>query len=265
MSRFHTPRITSASKVLLGLAGVLWAGLSCAVTLVTDKLPELKPSFVAVGTTDPIPGTPPTFLGTGFVVGDGDYVIKAAHVVKAPLDYEHRQSFAVYSGSARNLQVWKADIEVRDTAHDVALLKVVGLHHPALHFDDSAQVQEGEELLFTGFPLGTLLGFYPVTHRATVSAITPAVIPAYRAEQLTAQAIRQIPTPFDLFELDATAYPGNSGSALYRPDNGHVVGLVNMVMVKNTNETLLTESSGITYAIPSRYITDLMKSAGVKP
>jgi S1-C subfamily serine protease len=68
--------------------------------------------------------------------------------------------------------------------------------------------------------------------------------------------------PFPVFQLDATAYPGNSGSPVYDPATGEVIGVVNMVFVKGTKEAALERPSGITYAIPSRYLVELLKSGG---
>ena len=62
-----------------------------------------------------------------------------------------------------------------------------------------------------------------------------------------------------MFQLDATAYPGNSGSPVYDPDTGDVIGVVNMVLVKSTKESVLTQPSGITYAIPSAHVLDVLK------
>ena len=65
-------------------------------------------------------------------------------------------------------------------------------------------------------------------------------------------------TPFKIFQLDGTAYPGNSGSPLYDPDSGVVYGIINMVMIKGLKETAITHPSGISYAIPASYIRDLL-------
>ena len=67
-----------------------------------------------------------------------------------------------------------------------------------------------------------------------------------------------------MFQLDATAYPGNSGSPLYHPQTGRVVGVINKVFVKETTENVLKDPSGITYAIPARYAEALMTKAGLK-
>ena len=65
-------------------------------------------------------------------------------------------------------------------------------------------------------------------------------------------------SPFLIFQLDGTAYPGNSGSPLYDPDTGVVYGIINSVLVKGLKETAITSPSGITYAIPASHIRDLL-------
>ena len=66
---------------------------------------------------------------------------------------------------------------------------------------------------------------------------------------------------YPVFQLDATSYPGNSGSPLYDPATGEVVGVLNMVFVKGTKEKALTDPSGISYAIPSGYLQALIGAA----
>ena len=46
---------------------------------------------------------------------------------------------------------------------------------------------------------------------------------------------------------------------LYDPDTGEVLGVVNMVFVKGTKESALTQPSGITYAVPSSHLEQLLK------
>jgi S1-C subfamily serine protease len=97
-----------------------------------------------------------------------------------------------------------------------------------------------------------------VTHKALLSAKTPISVPAASAKQLDAKMIAQMQrSPFSVFQLDATAYPGSSGSPLYDPATGGVVGIINMVYVKGMKENAISNPSGITYAIPSNYIRRL--------
>ena len=62
-------------------------------------------------------------------------------------------------------------------------------------------------------------------------------------------------------QLDATAYPGNSGSPLFDPATGRVLGVINSVLVKGNKEAAIEKPSGISYAIPVRYVHELLKKA----
>jgi S1-C subfamily serine protease len=117
-------------------------------------------------------------------------------------------------------------------------------------------------LLFTGFPIGPVLGLIPVTHRAMVSALTPVATPASSARELSPRAVTQLAHgPYKVLQLDGTAYPGNSGSPLYDIEHGAVVGIINMVFVKGTRESALTQPSGISYAMPAKPLAELVKQA----
>lgn len=251
-------------RKLLLLILLLFCGGANSASL-ADTVAVLKHSIVAIGTLQADRSPPVLFLGTGFAVADGNHVITNAHVVPPMLDIEHDEKLVIFSGKGDEAETVDAKKVLVDTAHDLVLLKIAGPPMPVLHFGDSTFMREGDSLAFTGFPIGVVLGYYPVTHRATLSAITPIVIPVAHADQLTSQSIRQLRTPFKVFQLDATAYPGNSGSPLYAPDTGKVIGIVNMVFVKNTKEHILSDPSGIAYAIPGDYIVDLIRRAGLKP
>jgi len=93
-----------------------------------------------------------------------------------------------------------------------------------------------------------------------ISAITPVSLPALTSQNLNAKMILQLRgTPFYVFQLDGTAYPGNSGSPLYNAETGEVVGIINKVFVQGTKEAALTHPSGITYAVPGKFIRELLE------
>ena len=146
-----------------------------------------------------------------------------------------------------------------DKLHDIALLRFSGDPVPALKIGDSASVREGRMMAFTGFPIGMVLGFHPATHRGMVSAITPVVMPGITAKQLDAAMIARLRTSaYMVFQLDGTAFPGNSGSALYDPEDGTVYGIINSVFVQGTRENAVGHPSGIAYAIPGKYIREML-------
>jgi len=223
-----------------------------------QTLAKVKPSIVGVGTILPTRNPARIFSGTGFVVGDGLTVVTNVHVLPPALDEAQKERLVVYSGAALNPQTHEARVVARDPEHDIALLRLSGSPLPAMTLGDSNTVREGATMAFTGLPLGMVLGFNPATHRGIVAAITPYVSPTYNSRQLNAKVIRRLARPFVVFQLDAIAYPGNSGSPMYDPETGVVYGVLNSVFIKESKENLLKQPSGITYVIPGNYIRELL-------
>lgn len=219
-----------------------------------------KPSIVGVGTVQKTRSPQVNFLGTGFVLDDGLHVITSAHVVPEVLDIANQESYIVITGKGKEPGLRAATLAAVDKEHDLALLRIGGAPLPAMKLGEASNVREGQNLIFTGFPIGMILGFYPVTHRAMVSSITPIILPAHNSRQLNAKMISQLQKPaYTVFQLDGTAYPGSSGSPLYDPETGLVYGVINMVFVKGKKEAVLSNPSGITYAIPVNHVRQLLQ------
>lgn len=243
----------------------LFQGFIFAGPLWGDELPRtiarLKPSIVGIGTYQKTRSPAVNFLGTGFAVGDGTLVITNAHVI--PNDVEGSKVEVLVVIVAKNETETELRITTRvglDREHDLLLLKISGPPLPAMEIGDSGTAREGQVFAFTGFPIGMVLGFHPVTHRGMLSSITPIVLPAANSRRLDSQSILQLKkSAFPVFQLDGTAYPGNSGSPLYDPDTGVVYGIINMVLIKGLKESALAQPSGITYAIPSSYLRDFLQ------
>ena len=255
---------TTWPSLILGLMGL---GLIGVATLshaeVADTLTTIKPGVVGVGTFQPSRSPRTTLSGTGFVVGDGRHIVSCAHIFNRDLDSEKNETWAVLTGRDRQVLVRKASIVARDKGRDLILLKIDGDALPALKLAGTDTAREGSQLYFTGYPLGSILGLNPSTHRAGLAAIVPIYTPVQNASQLNLRTLKQAQSPYEVFELDAIAYPGNSGSPVWHPDTGEVVGVVNSVFVKGTKETALTAPSGISYAIPVKYVRELLQQAGV--
>ena len=248
---------------LTGLAAAL-AGVAATGAQQVPAIERVKPSIVAIGTFLPTRSPAIQFVGTGFVVADGRHVITNAHVVDTILDKAKMESRIVLVSVGGLPSRRDAEVLATDKVHDLAVMKIAGEPLPALRIGDSGGVSEGQLLAFTGFPIGMVLGFHPATHRAMVSAITPVALPGITSNQLNAQVISRLrESAYNVFQLDATAYPGNSGSPLYDPDEGWVIGIINSVFIQGTRESAISHPSGITYAIPARYIRDILLSAKV--
>lgn len=248
----------SACGALLVLTAVFGSGPIAAQGL-PDTITRIKPAIVGIATHQPLRSPRTRLLGTGFAVADGRHVITSEHVLPAALDAagKERLVVAVVGESGRESDLRVAERVGVDRARDLALLKVEGAPLPVLRLAEGAPVREGQTMAFTGFPIGTRLGLVPATHRGTVAAITRMVIPPRAAHELTTAAARRLREPFEIYQLDGTAYPGNSGSPLFDPETGAVVGVVNMVFVPEGGEPAL-RPSGISYAIPVRYVRHLL-------
>ena len=224
-----------------------------------QAIARIKPSVVGVGSLQKTRTPPMNFIGTGFAAGDGLSVLTCAHVIQKLLDANPNEVIGILTGQGEAAQFRPAKVVSIDTEHDLALLRLAGAPLPALALGDAGTVREGQAMAFMGFPLGTLLGLHHVTHRATVSSLTPVVMPSENAQRLDTRRLAQLQkSPYTVFQLDATAYPGSSGSPLFDSETGVVYGIVNMVYVKGLKETAISAPSGITYAIPGNYMQAIL-------
>ncbi len=252
----------SGRRIFLGAAAaaLLMAGPSARADL-PDTVARVKPSVVVVGTFRATDSPRFRMRGTGFVVADGNHAVTNAHVL--PEATENMAGMTVVVQVRRpggDLSMRQATVLQVDRVHDLALMRFEGAAAPVMQVGDSGAVREGQAVAFMGFPIGGALGFSPVTHRALVSSITPAAMPTPTARHLNAATIRSVRAgPFDIFQLDGTAYPGNSGGPLFDPESGAVLGVVNMVFIKGSRESALSQPSGISYAIPSRFVAELIE------
>ena len=224
-----------------------------------DTIEKIKPSIVGIGTFQKTRRPPSHFHGTGFVVADGLHIATNAHVLPERIDTEKKEVLSVFAGKAEKVEIREATRVAEDRDHDLVILKITGRPLPALTLGDSTRVREGELYAFTGFPIGMVLGLNAVTHRAIISAITPIVIPQLSGQQLDKKVVMRLTAPYNVFQLDATAYPGNSGSPLYNPETGQIVGIINKVFIQETKETVIQKPSGISYAIPINYLQELLR------
>lgn len=229
-----------------------------------EVVAKVKPSVVGIGIHTPTSRPQNILRGSGFVIGNGHYVVTNAHVLPEELDDNLLQKMAVFIGSGKKAKVRQAEIVATSKLYDLAILKLSGQPLPPMKLADEKFRADGSYIAFTGFPIGTVLGLYPVTHRGIIASTTPTVIPAQTAGQISIQMLKSMRNPYLVYQLDATAYPGNSGSAMYDMKTGEVLGIINKVFVQTTKEAVISNPSGITYAIPVKYLHKIIRENKIK-
>lgn len=248
-----------------------WVVLACAAFSCRADLPatiaKVKASILVVGTYKETNSPRFSLRGTGFVVASGSQLVGNLAVTNAhvlpdgnPAEADPAQIVVQVRNGQNELSARRATVLEVDKAHDLALLKLDGPAVPAMALRGAEPVREGQAVALMGFPIGAALGFSPVTHRGIISSITSVATPPGSGRQLNAAAARALRDGnFEVYQLDATAYPGNSGGPLFDPESGELLGVINSVFVKASRESALTSPSGITYAIPSQFVRELVQ------
>jgi S1-C subfamily serine protease len=238
-----------------------WSDTPSSETKLVSQIRKVRPSIVAVGTYYFKDSPKLRYHGTGFAVGDGTLIITNAHTV-AQIEEEKRiKQLRVFHREFQS-HGWRVSLLKRDDEHDLAVLKLENGMMLPLKLADSGSVQEGETVAFTGYPIGLILGLHATTHAGIISAISPIVLPSPTARTINKQIVEYLRRPYKVFQIDATAYPGNSGSPVFRISSGEVIGIINMVFVKGKKENIIKEPSGITYAIPANFARSLIEEYG---
>lgn len=261
--------------LLLGAAAA-WGGGGAlgarAASGLPDLIAEARPSILAVGTYRATDSPRFGFRGTGFVVadgrGEGTLVATNFHVLPAGADSEAGPQVAVVLAQRRGEGAQAggegggrmARVVATDRVRDLALLHIDGPPLPALKLAPGGSAREGQDIALMGFPIGGVLGYAVVTHRGIVASVTTGALPAPTASQLDPRALARLRQGnFELLQLDATAYPGQSGSPVLDIASGRVIAVVSMVLVKGSRESALSSPTGITYAVPAAYLEELLR------
>lgn len=243
-------------RELLGAAAALLAAAGVASAAEVDRVALVARSRGAVfpiGTYSPTDSPRFGFSGTAFAVSDGRLLVTNVHVVQPGQDSGKRMAIRIERAGSRE-EYRELELVAMDRANDLALLRPVvpGRLPATLELGPDAMAPEGTDVLLLGYPLAGALGFSQIAHRGMIAAITHMALPSPSARGLNAALVRQLRAdPIDILQLDATAYPGNSGGPLLDQQTGQVVGVVSMVFAKAGHESVIGQPSGISYAIPA--------------
>jgi S1-C subfamily serine protease len=258
-----------AGAALLAAAGTA-AGLpgGAVAADLPSVIAAIKTSVLPVGTYSATGNPRFAFRGTGFVVGDGTLVATNFHVLPEGAEVESGPQMAVLAtrGSSGEAPVRRARVVATDRLRDLVLLQIEGAPLTPLTLADAGLAREGQGIALLGFPIGGTLGYSVVTHRGIIASLTTVALPAPTARQLDPRAVARLREGnFEVLQLDATAYPGNSGGPVIDAETGVVLGVVNQVLVKSSRESALSSPTGITYAIPVALLRDLLRDVPRPP
>ncbi len=245
------------------------AAAGTSPVVVADPFPSVvaavRPSIVAIGSYY-FKDTPTVqYVGTGFVVDDGLTVVTNAHVVQSLYKSNRIPQMRVFFPDDQPVAGRRAKIIGQDKFHDVAVLRIEGQPAPPLVLDSQREPVQGQSVGVLGYPIGLRLGLVPAAHRGVVAAVVPAVLPLPSGTKMTPELADALARPYNLYQLDLVVYPGNSGSPLFDAHTGRVVGIINKTLATRTREHLLDKPSGISYAVPTRWIEELLIRSALTP
>ncbi|MEA3066532.1 MAG: serine protease Do, partial [Sphingomonadales bacterium] len=170
-------------------------------------------------------------LGSGFLISADGYVVTNNHVVSPARTGATVEQITVILSDRREFE---ATLVGRDTASDLALLKIKGNNLPFVRFGDSQQVRVGDWVVAIGNPFG--LG----------GTVTAGIVSALHRNLNSGVYDRYIQT-------DASINMGNSGGPMFDL-NGNVVG-INTALISPTGGNV-----GIGFAIPAEQVKPVIEA-----
>ena len=166
--------------------------------------------------------------GSGVIISEDGYVVTNNHVV----DGASKLKVKLNDG-----RTFEAKLMGKDSATDLALLKIEAADLPTVPFGSSDALRLGEWVLAIGSPFGN-----------EQSVSTGIVSALYRSTAMSSTSGNTIYA--NMIQTDAAINPGNSGGALVN-DNGELVGINSLI------ESYSGSSSGVGFAIPVNYAKNI--------
>ncbi|MBF0100941.1 MAG: trypsin-like peptidase domain-containing protein [Desulfobacterales bacterium] len=143
-----------------------------------------------------------TGTGTGFIISPGGFLLTCAHVVKNA----HKAGIAI----ANTHLLRELELVEMDDSIDVALLYIKdrnGCESWLVFEVPENESGLGDHLGMLGYPLGVNLGFSASYSEGIINSIRPM-------------------NQCNVFQIDAGAAPGSSGSPVFNRDSGKVIGML---------------------------------------
>lgn len=169
--------------------------------------------------------------GSGFVIDSSGYILTNNHVIAASVASGGNITVQLNNGTS-----YPAKVVGRDSAYDLAVLKIKGATLKALQFGDSDKVAVGDSVIAIGSPLGlsgtVTLGIISAKNRAVTAG-----------ESATDNSF------INALQTDAAINPGNSGGPLVDA-TGAVIGVNSAIASLGASVGSQSGSIGLGFAIP---------------
>ena len=218
----------------------------------------IRPSVLAIGAYDVRSKPSIMYFGTSFVVGDGNTIATNAHVIEALRQAKMVDHLRVFAPGHPHREARRARLIDEDRDHDLALLRFEGPPLPSLDLLWQGTAAQGQSVGILGYPMGMKLGVIPATHKGVIAATVPAVLPLPKGSMLSPKLAKALKKPYFLYQLDMTIYPGHSGSPVFDVSSGRVLGVINKTLATKTREHMVTNPSGIAYAVEAKWVYRLL-------
>jgi S1-C subfamily serine protease len=234
-----------------------------------------------------------TPVGTGILVNNDGYVITADHLLDSGEQYMQQSQAAVkkmgivvlappgVSGSSSVSQplaeINDFDVIARDSKHDLALLKIkmLSVISPmngktllTVNFNRGVggSLNVGDAHFYTRIAQNDAVAITGYTSDVVTGAISYELMPETRTGNVTSKEMTSISSSnlsaatgsitysiSDYYQTDITSNPVLSGSPVYFPKNGDIVGMGISIL----------DPAGQTVIVPGKYVLDLLKSNSV--
>ena len=154
------------------------------------------------------------------------------HVISSYAQNSTQYSLSIDLSDGRNIT---AKIVGRDTAYDLAVLRVTTPNLPPIAVGDSSALSIGDPVIAFGSPLGL------------DGTVTAGIVSSLNRPVTTQSDTSSTPSYVDAIQTDAAINPGNSGGAL-TDSSGKLVGINCAIASLNGQST--SGSIGLGFAIP---------------
>jgi putative serine protease PepD len=187
---------------------------------------RVAPSVVSINVTSSQGGD----TGSGFFIANNGYILTNNHVIAASLD---GGDIRVLLANGKN---YPAKLVGRDSAYDLAVIKIDVTDAPALQLGDSDKIEVGDNVIAIGSPLG-LSG-----------TVTSGIISA-KNRAVTSSGGSGESAFINALQTDAAINPGNSGGPLVDL-SGSVIGVNSAIASLGSSFNGQSGSIGLGFAIP---------------